>query len=395
MSISNLKIPVLFIHHSGVFGGASRSLFEVLNVLSLNSIEPILLTQKGTTSDVFVKANIKTFTVRGISQFDNTLNGYYRHFRWLILIREIFYLPYTYIGLKRIKKLNNTIKLIHINEITVLPAAIMAKYIFKLPIILHVRSFQRQPDGFRNKLIYKWINKNCSRVIAIDQTIKNSLPDYLTVNIIHNGLKFNPVDNITPRNSRTVFAMVSNLLDYKGVVDFVNAAVLAKVNNLDVTFRIIGANFNKSTVQNILKFFKLSHNVSKEIIEIIKKEELTNIEFKDFTMDISSIYANIDVLCFPSHLNAAGRPIFEAAFFKKPCIIAIKNPQSDTVIDYETGICVPEKSPNEIFNAIKYFYDNPEELLRMGTGAFELANKNFNIENNASKVFNIYLGILK
>ena len=84
-------------------------------------------------------------------------------------------------------------------------------------------------------------------------------------------------------------------------------------------------------------------------------------------MDISAVYSGMDVLCFPSHLNAAGRPVFEAAFFRKPCILAIENPQSDTMIDYVTGICIPEKEPLELFNAIKYFCDHPAEITRMGS----------------------------
>lgn len=395
MSISLKPISVLYIHHSGVFGGAQRSLLELVKALSNNSIDPIVFIPRGITSKIFTEANIKTFTAKGISQFDNSKYGHYRNFRWLILFRELLYIPFTYFGLKRLKKQINSIDIIHVNEITCLPAAIMAKRIFKVPVVLHVRSLQRSPGSYRNKLIYRWISKHCSKVIAIDHTVNSSLPHYLNPIVIHNGFKPQSSNLNESRNSKPVFAMVCSLNYFKGVVDFIKAAVLAQENNLDITFRIIGTELKKlSKFEKLLQIFNLSHNASDEISTIIEEKQLTNIEFRKFTMDISSAYSNIDVLCFPSHLNAAGRPVFEAAFFKKPCIIAIENPQSDTVMDYKTGICVPVKSPQEIFNAIKYFCDNPEEITRMGSLAYELANKNFDIKRNAAMVRDVYSTIL-
>ena len=38
------------------------------------------------------------------------------------------------------------------------------------------------------------------------------------------------------------------------------------------------------------------------------------IHFLGHTPDIQRIYERIDVLCFPSHFDAPGRPVFEAAF---------------------------------------------------------------------------------
>lgn len=44
------------------------------------------------------------------------------------------------------------------------------------------------------------------------------------------------------------------------------------------------------------------------------------------TRDISAAYDAFDVLAFPSHLKAAGRPVFEAAFAGRPGIVAVENP---------------------------------------------------------------------
>jgi glycosyltransferase involved in cell wall biosynthesis len=110
----------------------------------------------------------------------------------------------------------------------------------------------------------------------------------------------------------------------------------------------------------------------------------------DFTSNIHKIYEAIDILCFPSHLNAVGRPVLEAALFKVPSIVAITNPIDDTIIDNETGICIKPKDPKGLADAIEYFYSRPEEITRMGELAYKLALKNFDIKKNAKKILEIY-----
>jgi len=87
-----MSVSVLYIHHCGVFGGSSRSLLEIIKAFPEKSVKPYLITQKGITSKIFKDLGIETIETIGISQFDNTKIGYYRGFRWLILLREFFYI---------------------------------------------------------------------------------------------------------------------------------------------------------------------------------------------------------------------------------------------------------------------------------------------------------------
>ena len=102
------------------------------------------------------------------------------------------------------------------------------------------------------------------------------------------------------------------------------------------------------------------------------------------------MYENIDVICFPSHLDAVGRPVFEAAFFGVPSIVAITNPRSDTFIHRETGLCIEPQNPHALADAIEYFYRHPQEIKRMGGAAQKLAAEQFRIDNTAKRVLEIY-----
>jgi glycosyltransferase involved in cell wall biosynthesis len=106
--------------------------------------------------------------------------------------------------------------------------------------------------------------------------------------------------------------------------------------------------------------------------------------------DLGHIYSNVDVLCFPSHYNAPGRPIFEAAYFGRPSIAAIDNPLSDTFVNGVTGISINAKDPVSLENAIEWMVENPAKRNEMGRRAYELALKNFDLKSNVEKLLLVY-----
>jgi glycosyltransferase involved in cell wall biosynthesis len=164
-----------------------------------------------------------------------------------------------------------------------------------------------------------------------------------------------------------------------------------------VDFIIVGdkPNLPVSLVSLIQKLLGISHDAKKFVTDYILEHDLhTTVHLIRFTSNITSAYENCDILCFPSHLNAVGRPVFEAAFFGKPSIVAIRNPEKDTVVHMKTGLCIEEKDANALFKAIEYFYNKKDEVTRMGEEAFKLANENFNIKNNANKVLQLYNDVL-
>jgi glycosyltransferase involved in cell wall biosynthesis len=108
------------------------------------------------------------------------------------------------------------------------------------------------------------------------------------------------------------------------------------------------------------------------------------------TTDIHSVYEQIDVLAFPSHFDAPGRPVFEAAFSGVPSIVAVRDPRPDTIIDGETGLAIPGQDPTKLAAAILHFADRPGEVERMGENARRLAHQNFSPRTNAHKLLAVY-----
>src|SRR3954471_20869402 len=96
-------LRVLYIHPIGAFGGASRSLLELVRSFPKGSVEPHIIVPRGSAADVFERNGLAVMRVRGISRFDTTRYGYYRGLRWLILLRELLFWPGTLCALWRAK----------------------------------------------------------------------------------------------------------------------------------------------------------------------------------------------------------------------------------------------------------------------------------------------------
>ena len=377
---------------------------EFISASCTQSVDAYIMLPKGRAGLALadVSKNIKTLI--GISQFDNTRFGFYRGLRWIVLLREIFCLPFFVVGLLKARREWADISLIHVNEITAIFSGLLAKLVFRAPVILHVRSVQADVSEtpLRSRCVFLLLNKYVDEVIAIDETVRRSLPESLKINVVHNGFSidsFNEVANNPEIKEKQRFrvAIVGGLLELKGIFDFLEATKISVMKGLDIEFMIVGENARqlKGIKAFILKKMGFYRDVRKECEYFIQENSLQkNISMLRFVEDVSKVYRSIDVLCFPSHLNATGRPVFEAAFFHVPSIVAIENPLPDTFKPHETGLAIPQKNPQALADAIEYFYRNPKEIERMGRNAYELAIKNFDSQRNAEKVLDIYRDVL-
>jgi hypothetical protein len=91
------KTKVLFVSNVSVWGGSVKSLYQTISTIKNDSnFEPYLMIPNGSASKYF-ESVAEVINVQAIPQFDNTLYGNYRGFRWLPLLREInAYLKFTF-----------------------------------------------------------------------------------------------------------------------------------------------------------------------------------------------------------------------------------------------------------------------------------------------------------
>ena len=202
-----MPISVLYLHPIGTFGGASRSLLEMIKAFPHKRVKPHLITQKGNVVNFFENEGVPVISAIGISQFDNTRYGYYRRFRWLLLIREFFYCIFTLRAVYRASKKWKKIDVIHSNTTTNLLSIYLSKILFKKTVIVHTRSVQQtQKANLRYHFVKSIIKRYSDCVIAIDETVKKSLPDELAVETIHNGFRLEADSRFKDSNDENLFS---------------------------------------------------------------------------------------------------------------------------------------------------------------------------------------------
>lgn len=398
-----MVMKVLYIDGDGPFGGASRSLFEAVRALPEGAVEPYFVAARGTALDFYKRVAKDVVTTRGMTKFDNTRYSHYRGVRWLVLLRELFHFPYTIAAILKAKQRWKHVDVIHVNEAVYIIPALIAKWMFRAPLVVHVRSLARVHE---RSLRCRWLNARLARdadaVVAINENTRATLPAVMPVDVIQNSFTaknaahadpalIQKLDALRPTSLKVGF--VGNLHYSKGLFEMLEAAKILRAAGRDVEFVLVGGVTisDKGLKAWALAKAGLAQNVDAELHARIQEANLSD-SFHLFgpTLDIKRVYDRIDVLCFPSHYDAPGRPVFEAAFSSVPCIVSVDKPCADTLIEGETGLAIPARDPQRLAQAILHFVDNPGEIKRMGANALRLAESNFDPATNARKLFGVY-----
>jgi glycosyltransferase involved in cell wall biosynthesis len=391
----------LYLQPSGVFGGSPKSLIELFCCLAKSGVKATVLTPAGSAADAFAAVGMDVRRVKGLSQFDNTRYGYYRGTRWLILLRELFFLPFSLVALWNLRR--EDFDLIHANEVTLLPLAVIAKLVLGAPLVVHVRSLQRRPIESRRAVwVRQCLERHADAVIAIDQTVAGTLGKKVASSIVHNGLDTSPSEAIPPSAGSNAtkavkVGFVGVLLPLKGIYELVEAMRILKERKVPVELVVAGENSRalagaKAWVLQRLGFHR---DFRSDLAALVEKYGLADrVKFIGFVGDVRTLYPQIDILCFPSHLDAAGRPVFEAAFYGIPGVVAVADPLADAIVHNVTGLAIPRPDPVLIADALQRLAEDEEFRLQLGRQAREWARKNFSIEKSADAILKIYSSLL-
>ena len=99
----------------------------------------------------------------------------------------------------------------------------------------------------------------------------------------------------------------------------------------------------------------------------------------EYADNIGTVYNDCSVYVQPSVTEGFGIPVLEAMAYGKPVIVTQGAGSHELVEDGNDGFVVPIRDSASIKQKIEYFYDNPDEIKRMGSNARQKA-KNYSWE---------------
>lgn len=144
---------------------------------------------------------------------------------------------------------------------------------------------------------------------------------------------------------------------------------------------------------NILEIFRIKKNFNR-IYYDFKNKKYTNVKFLNNVSNLNKFYKQIDLICFPSRMNALGRPIIEAASNGIPSLVCLDKYFNDTIVDKKTGYVLKFGNKKSFIQKLYNLSKNKKKLHQLGINAKKNYYLRHNLIKNTNKLSKVYNSIL-
>ena len=152
-----------------------------------------------------------------------------------------------------------------------------------------------------------------------------------------------------------LIGMVGRLVEEKGVVDFIEAALIASKANSNAYFMLVGSKLESDHSNSVL-----------DKIESCRLQLGDRLILTGLRDDIPEILSCMNAFCLPSWREGMPRTIIEAMVSQLPVIATDIRGSREEVVHRETGILVPCRSSAILAKAMCELADNPSLSKQMG-----------------------------
>ena len=210
-----------------------------------------------------------------------------------------------------------------------------------------------------------WFTNGMDRELFIKNKI---IEKYYTSKIVPGaGIIFSDYKKPLSQDKKIKFLMISRILKYKGVIEFLKVAEIYK-NNQNINFMLVGA-LNDSDPEA----------VDRECLNGYIRND--SIMYLDYQEDIMSILSNASCLIHPSYREGISTVLLEAASIRIPIITSTVPGCIDIISDDSYGVLCKPKSINSLREAVGRFLElKDEDKDKMTNKTYNHIKKNFSRE---------------
>ena len=168
--------------------------------------------------------------------------------------------------------------------------------------------------------------------------------------------KFKP----EPRQPHTegrgfTFVFVGRLVGDKGINELIEAFSRLNKEHPETRLVLVGPEEEKIDPIKPETAAEINRN---QAIEAVGKQK-----------DVRPFFASADALVFPSYREGFPNVVIEAGAMGLPSIVTDINGSREIIIDGKNGMIVPSKNAEALYEAMKHFVENPEDVKRMAENA--------------------------
>ena len=275
--------------------------------------------------------------------------------------------------------------------------SMVSSFLSGVPVRIHTFTGLIWPteSGFKRRILMAtdWITCLCAtHVIPEGEGVKN---DLLNHNITKKPIKVLGHGNVKGINlaffnpntfdSQTIsgvftFVYVGRLVTDKGINELVSAFDRLHKMNSDTRLLLVG--WYENDLDPLLP------------ITIKRIEEGNGIQMFNRQDDVRPFYAQANALVFPSYREGFPNVVMEAGAMGLPSIVTDINGSREIIINGKNGIVIPPRDEDELFNAMKFFIDYPDEVAAMATNARPLIASRFEQKYVRQCLYDFYHEVL-
>lgn len=383
------KLRVAFPFVGDLIGGSHLSTMLLVEGLRGTPYEPVVLVHHtGPLTRELDRQGVAWVKPRGISPFANPLTG--SHQRW----RPVGPGPQVALTALSLPALRRTLRdlrisIVHTNDARIHRTWGAAARSLDLPHVWH----QRNPGLSRRMAA---LARRADAILAVSHFARKMLPADLAqfTTVLDNP--FRPSQAVLQRDQhrrsiaaefdlpveQPLIGFVSSFIDRKRPNLFIDmASDLVHRHRLSATFMMVGVD---------------DEAIYERFHPVLARQGLEDtVKLLPFRTPIDPIMAAFDMLVAPSVAEPFARTLVEAMFVGTP-VIAVDDGGNRELIDHEvTGLLVPPDDARALGQAVRRLVANPDLSQRIAASGLTTVTGRFSIERHATKVTEIYDGLLR
>lgn len=392
-------VRVLFVHHRSELGGAPTSLSYLIRELDRSRFAPHVFCPPGPAAQMFGAAGAEVH-LGSVAAFTHIWASTYHGRRWLLFARETSRLIPHLLEFGRVLR-SHDFRLVHVNDSPLVAAALVARQA-GIPVVWHLRS-ALPGDDTRSRALRAIIARTSTASIAISEDIATSFAvDSVVIPNAVDLEKFRPGDAAAARAKlgfpadELVIAYFGFIYPSKGFRDFIEAAALLRARGVHAHYLIVGGpvrgeDFFTTRIGRIVRALDLARNYDLEARQIVANLALEDsVRFVSFTPETAQLYQASDVVVSPSRGPEMGRPVIEGSACGRAIVASGSLSGAGILVPGETGLLVPQRSPDILAAALDQLTRDEPLRLRLGANGRRYAEKTFNARRNAERVMQVY-----
>ncbi|MBA7519080.1 D-inositol-3-phosphate glycosyltransferase [subsurface metagenome] len=258
--------------------------------------------------------------------------------------------------------------------------------IFRVPTILHGRGQDVNYWPYHSvmsKILLLIAGKLNNMILTVCKSMKNDCLRFKItknkVKVLYNGIdfkKFNPKEKTFFSHQRPLELLhVGSFSLRKGQHLIIEACRQLKDNNIEFHLTLIGDGIQRQTLVDLINKYKLEDHV----------DLLGWVDYRN----IPNYIQKADLLVFPSTTEGLPNAVLEAMSMK--LAVVLTNVDGNLELAQKIGsILVDINNPQQLFEAILHYYNNPREIEIGGEINRNFIVKSFIWDKHAKELYRVY-----